>query len=125
MEIMVNYRNYYSPVLTRAVEICDHLIAFFKTEQMLEKGRFSSAIAETETVRRGILERLATPKYLKPSEFSSVVGFMAFYDNHATNNYGVSLPAEKLAYRDQLMTAWINEVVEPLIKLMNQLEEEA
>lgn len=121
---MVDYLAHYTPVLNRAVEICNQLITFFKAEQTAANDRFAKAIAETETVRNGILERMATPKYLAPNQFNSVVGFMAFYDNHADNDYGVSLPADKFAIRDQLMIAWIKEVVEPLVKRMNQLEEQ-
>ena len=47
---------------------------------------------------------------------------MAFYDNHAWNEYGVALPPEKLTIRDRLLAAWISEVVEPIVKLQNDLE---
>lgn len=121
---MVNYLTHYAPVLNRAVEICNQLIAFFKTEQKAERDRFAQAIAETEGLRDGLLERIAAPKYLAPDAFgsSAVVRFMAFYDNHAWNDYGVSLPAEELAIRDRLLAAWIAEVVEPVVKLQNALE---
>lgn len=123
---MVDYLKYYAPILTRAVEICTQLIAFFKNQQTSESDRFAKAASEAKTERDGILERMAAPKYLAPDEFdsSNVNGFMAFYDNHATNDYGVSLSADKLAVRDQLMAAWIQEVVEPLVRGMNELEKQ-
>ena len=123
---MVNYLTYYAPVLTRAVEICNQLIAFFRAEQGAEEDRFDRAASEAESLRDGLLERMASPKYLSPSAFgsSAMVAFMAFYDNHAWNDYGVSLAADKVALRDQLLAAWIAEVVEPLVQLQNQLEEQ-
>jgi hypothetical protein len=127
MEIMVDYLAYYSPVLLRAIEVCDGLINFFSAHKVSENDRFAQAASETKTERNGILERLSSPKYLTLSEFdsSNINGFMAFYDNHATNDYGGSLPIEKLAVRDRLLAAWIAEVVEPLVQLMNQAEEHA
>ncbi len=121
---MVDYLSYYAPVLNRAVDICNQLIAFFKAEQKTERDRFAQAASETETLRDSLLRRMASPKYLTPEQFdsSNITGFMAFYDNHAWNNYGVSLPADKLAIRDQLLAAWIAEVVEPVVKLQNELE---
>ena len=122
---MVDYLNYYAPVLNRAVEICNQLMAFFKSEQVEKTDRFAKAAAETKSTRDGILERLQEPKYLAPKLFhsSDITGFMAFYDNHATNDYGVSLSVEKLSTRNQLLAAWITDVVEPLARLMNQLKE--
>lgn len=121
---MVDYFTYYAPVLNRAVDICNQLIAFFKAKQQAERDRFAQAASETETLRDSLLRRMAAPKYLTPEQFdsSNVTGFMAFYDNHAWNDYGVSLPAEELAIRDRLLTAWIAEVVEPVVKLQNALE---
>lgn len=122
---MVDYLKHYAPVLAKAVEICDRLIIFFKNEQTSERDRFAGAASAAKSERNGILERMASPKYLAPTEFdsSNISGFMAFYDNHATNDYGVSLSADKLAIRDQLLEAWITDVVEPLVQLMNQVEE--
>lgn len=122
---MVDYLKYYAPVLTRAVEICNQIITFFNKHQISKDDRFGKAELETITVRNGILGRMKNPKYLSINAFNDSIlsGFVAFYDNHATNDYGVSLPADELAIRDQLMTAWIKEVVEPLTQLMNELEE--
>ena len=122
---MVNYLSYYAPVLNKAVEICNLLIEFFTHEESSKTDRFAKAASETETMRDGLLMRLAQPRYLAPAAFRSVVDFMAFYDNHATNDYGVALSAEKLAIRDHLLAAWIAEVVEPLVQLMNQAEAQA
>ena len=124
---MVDYLAHYSPVLLRAVEICNELITFFSAQKASETDRFAQATAEAKTERNGILERLASPKYLAPVAFgdSTITGFMAFYDNHATNDYGVALSAEKLAIRDHLLAAWIADVVEPLVQLMNQAEAQA
>lgn len=121
---MVDYLAHYAPVLNKAVEICNQLIAFFTSEQATKGDRLAKAALETENVRDGVLIRMTTPRYLAPDAFRSVTDFMAFYDNHATNDYGVSLPADKLAVRDRLLEAWIQEVVRPLVKLMNQVEEE-
>ena len=121
---MVDYLAHYAPVLNKAVEICTQLMAFFTSEQIAKDDRFAKAAVETENVRDGIVIRMTTPKYLAPDAFRGVADFMAFYDNHATNDYGVSLSADKLAVRDRLLEAWIREVVRPLVKLMNQVEEE-
>ena len=130
---MVDYLAYYSPVLLRAIEVCDGLINFFSAQKVSENNskcqsesaRLMDATAEVSKVRDGILRRMSKPNYLAPDAFNSVAGFMAFYDNHATNDYGGSLPIEKLAVRDRLLAAWIAEVVEPLVQLMNQAEEHA
>ena len=127
MEIMVDYLTYYSPVLSRAVAICNELVTFFTAEQSSASDRFAQAATETRTFRNGLLQRMETPKYLAPVAFgdSTITGFMAFYDNHATNDYGVALSPEKLAIRDHLLAAWIADVVEPLVQLMNQAEKQA
>ena len=122
---MVDYLAYYLPVLNRAAEICNDLIAIFTHEHYQETARLVAAAAEARKVRDGILRRISSPSHLAPDSFNSVAGFMAFYDNHATNDYGVALSTEKLAIRDHLLSAWIAEVVEPLVQLMNQAEEQA
>ena len=122
---MVDYLAYYLPVLNRAVEICNELIAVFTDEHYQETTRLVAAAAEARKVRDGILRRISSPSHLAPDSFNSVTGFMAFYDNHATNDYGVALSPEKLAIRDHLLAAWIAEVVEPLVQLMNQAEAQA
>ncbi len=122
---MADYLTYYSPVLNGAVEICNDLVALFNSKCQSESARLMDATAEVSKVRDGILRRMSKPNYLAPDAFNSVAGFMAFYDNHATNDYGGSLPIGKLAVRDRLLAAWIAEVVEPLVQLMNQAEEHA
>jgi hypothetical protein len=112
-------------VLNRAVEICNELITLFTDKHQQENVRLVAAAAEARKVRDGILRRMSNPSYLAPDAFNSVAGFMAFYDNHATNDYGASLPADKMAVRDRLLAAWIAEVVEPLVQLMNHAEEQA
>lgn len=122
---MVDYLSYYAPTLTRAVEICNGLISLFRAAQGGDKDRLAQAAAETETLRDGLLYRMKQPQYLSPDEFdsSNVSGFMAFYDNQVTNNYGGALPADKLALRNDLLAAWLHEVVEPVVKLQNRLKE--
>ena len=122
---MVDYAKYYSPVLVKAVIICNNLIELLATIEDHDNKRIVSAIAGAERVRNDIEERMASGKYLSPTSFgsSNINGFMAFYDNNAGNDYGEALTKDNLIIRDQLLSEWIKQVVEPLIKLMNQLEE--